>query len=104
MQNQDAWRFYLDDAEEWRWTRTAASGEVVGASTEGYTNRFDCVANAERQGYSLDAWEFYVDEADEHRWRRTARNSRVVGASHEGYTRADDCLANAARHGYDGTL
>ncbi len=48
----DKWEFYKDEAGEWRWRRTARNGELVGASTEGYKNRSDCVANARRHGYT----------------------------------------------------
>jgi uncharacterized protein YegP (UPF0339 family) len=48
----DTWKIYQDAAGEWRWTRTASNGKVVGASTEGYKNRADCVANAKRNGYT----------------------------------------------------
>ena len=40
---------YTDNAGEWRWTRTATNGNIVGASTEGYKNKSDCVDNANRQ-------------------------------------------------------
>ncbi len=40
---------YKDNAGEWRWTRTATNREIVGASTEGYVNKSDCVDNANRQ-------------------------------------------------------
>ena len=43
----DKWEFYKDKAGEWRWRRTAPNGEIVGASSEGYHNRSDCVDNAE---------------------------------------------------------
>ena len=33
---------------EWRWTRFAPNGEIVGASTEGYKRKRDCLANAKR--------------------------------------------------------
>ncbi len=48
----DTWKFYQDARIEWRWTRTAPNGNKVGASTEGYKNRVDCVANARRNGYT----------------------------------------------------
>jgi len=48
----DTWEFYLDNAREWRWRRTARNGEIVGASTEGYVNRNDCEANAGRNGWT----------------------------------------------------
>jgi Uncharacterized conserved protein len=47
----DTWDFYQDSAGEWRWRRTAPNGRIVGASSEGYKNRADCVANAQRNGY-----------------------------------------------------
>ena len=48
----DTWKIYKDTKSEWRWTRTAPNGKVVSASTEGYKNRADCVANAKRNGYN----------------------------------------------------
>lgn len=49
---QDKWEFYQDAAGFWRWERKAPNGRTVGASTEGYHNRADCVANARRNGYT----------------------------------------------------
>ncbi len=51
---QDTWKIYKDAQGEWRWSRTAANGKIVAASTEGYKNRADCVANAKRSGYDGD--------------------------------------------------
>ena len=48
----DTWKIYQDAKGEWRWHRTAANGKIVGASAEGYKNRADCVANAQRNGYT----------------------------------------------------
>ena len=36
---------YIDEAGEWRWRRIAPNGQCVGASTEGYKDRQDCIAN-----------------------------------------------------------
>ena len=47
----DTWEFYQDNAGDWRWRRLAPNGNIVGASTEGYKNRVDCVDNARRNGY-----------------------------------------------------
>ena len=47
----DKWEFYQDAKGEWRWRRIAPNGRVVAASTEGYKNHADCVANARRNGY-----------------------------------------------------
>lgn len=48
--NGDKWEIYKDSVGEWRWRRTASNGEVVGASSEGYKNKSDCIANAKRNG------------------------------------------------------
>lgn len=48
----DKWEFKKDPKGDWRWTRTASNGKIVGSSTEGYKNREDCVSNAKRNGYT----------------------------------------------------
>ncbi len=48
----DRWEIYQDTQGMWRWRRIAPNGKVVGASTEGYRNRQDCVENARRHGYT----------------------------------------------------
>jgi len=48
--NGDNWELYKDVAEKWRWRRTASNGRIVGASTEGYVNKSDCISNAQRNG------------------------------------------------------
>ncbi|KDN13465.1 DUF1508 domain-containing protein [Snodgrassella communis] len=50
----DKWEIYKDHANEWRWRRTASNGRIVGASTQGYVNRNDCLENARRNGYTGD--------------------------------------------------
>ncbi|HDM8239135.1 TPA: YegP family protein [Vibrio campbellii] len=48
----DKWEFYQDGSNLWRWRRTAPNGRIVGASSQGYVNRTDCVDNARRNGYT----------------------------------------------------
>jgi outer membrane protein OmpA-like peptidoglycan-associated protein/uncharacterized protein YegP (UPF0339 family) len=48
----DKWEFYNDAGTKWRWRRTAPNGNIVGASTEGYSNKSDCEANARRNGWT----------------------------------------------------
>ena len=49
--NGDQWEIYKDNANEWRWRRTASTnGNIVGASSEGYKNKQDCINNACRHG------------------------------------------------------
>jgi uncharacterized protein YegP (UPF0339 family) len=47
----DTWEFYEDTSDKWRWRRTASNGVIVGSSSQGYVNKSDCIANAERHGY-----------------------------------------------------
>ncbi|WP_338184090.1 YegP family protein [Thalassospira tepidiphila] len=44
----DTWEIYKSD--DWRWRRTAPNGRIVGASTQGYSNKQDCIDNARRNG------------------------------------------------------
>ncbi|MFN3833642.1 MAG: DUF1508 domain-containing protein [Allorhizobium sp.] len=47
--NGDTWEIYKSDG--WRWQRKAAgNNKIVGASTEAYVNKSDCIANAQRNG------------------------------------------------------
>jgi uncharacterized protein YegP (UPF0339 family) len=48
----DKLTLYQDKAGKWRWRRVAPNGKTVGASSEGYNNRADCVANAQRLGWT----------------------------------------------------
>ncbi|MHC0019687.1 YegP family protein [Acinetobacter pittii] len=52
MSQEDKWEFYKDSRGDWRWTRTAVNGRIVGASTQGYSNKSDCIDNARRNGYT----------------------------------------------------
>jgi len=46
------WNFYIDESGQHRWNKKSASnGETVGASTEGYVNKQDCIDNAVINGY-----------------------------------------------------
>lgn len=47
--NGDIWEIY-QDGSQWRWRKKAANGRIIGASTESYVNRNDCIANARRNG------------------------------------------------------
>lgn len=47
----DDWNFYLDKANLWRWKRKASNGRIVGASTQGYKLKADCISNAKRNGW-----------------------------------------------------
>lgn len=47
----DKWEFYKDDKGEWRWRRISPNGNIIGASSQGYVNKSDCIDNAKRNGY-----------------------------------------------------
>ena len=47
--NGDTWEIYSGN-DGWRWRRTASNGKIVGAATQGYSNRQDCIDNARRSG------------------------------------------------------
>ncbi|CAN7275733.1 DUF1508 domain-containing protein [Neorhizobium sp. LjRoot104] len=51
--NGDTWEIY-QSGTQWRWKRTASNGKVVGASTESYVNKSDCIANAKRNGMTCN--------------------------------------------------
>lgn len=44
------WEIYKDKAGEWRWRKIASNGQIVGAATEGYRNKADCLSNARNMG------------------------------------------------------
>lgn len=48
----DKWEFYQDSSNEWRWRRIASNGRIVGASSQGYVNKSDCIENTRRNGYN----------------------------------------------------
>ena len=54
---EDKFEIYQDKTEEWRWRLTATNGEIIAASTEGYTDKRDCISNAYRIGILTDGEE-----------------------------------------------
>ncbi|MGO4351388.1 DUF1508 domain-containing protein [Rhizobium sp. RAF36] len=50
--NGDTWEIYQSNG--WRWRRTARNGDIVGASTEAYVNKSDCIDNARRNGMTCN--------------------------------------------------
>ena len=63
MENKDKWTFYRDHSGEWRWKRQAeGNNEIIGASSEGFTSKFNCSYNAKRNGYYGEDEIDWVDE------------------------------------------
>ena len=104
---EDSWEIYQDKRGEYRWRRKAPNGKITGASCEGYTEKSNCVSNANRHGMDAnpkdmglnDRWEVYKDKRNHFRWRRMARNGQVTGASSESYISRAVAKDNAIRNG-----
>lgn len=45
--------FYTDEADKHRWRLTASNGEIIGASTQGYSEPIDCIKNMETVARTL---------------------------------------------------
>jgi uncharacterized protein YegP (UPF0339 family) len=43
---------YEGNDGKWWWKAVAANSKIVAGSTQGYSNKNDCIANAKMQGYS----------------------------------------------------
>lgn len=41
---------YKDSNNEYRWRTQAANNRIIGASSEGYKNKNECIENAKRNG------------------------------------------------------
>ena len=107
-EKEEIWEVYKDKRGEFRWRRRSRSGDVISASTEGYTGRSSCIANADRHGRNGnpkglgkdDTWQFYKDKRGEFRWRRRSKSSQIVGASALSYSDYQTCRENAELNGY----
>ncbi|MAM85960.1 MAG: DUF1508 domain-containing protein [unclassified Hahellaceae] len=51
MRPEYVWSFNQDLRGEWRWNCKAPNGRILGASSEGYHNKSDCLCNAQIFGY-----------------------------------------------------
>ena len=54
---------YQDDADEWRWRRTAGNGEIIADSGEGYVDKARALEMARRVNPLVD--ELVVEGDDE---------------------------------------
>ena len=91
---------YKDKRGEFRWRRTAANGEIVGASSESYKAKKDCEANANRNT-AKDKWEFYTDKRGGHRWRCfSTANGKQVGKATEAFSSKANAANNARMNGW----
>lgn len=46
----DKWETYKDKRNNFRWRRMARNGRITGTSSEGYSSKENCEANAVRNG------------------------------------------------------
>jgi hypothetical protein len=51
------WRFYVDEAGEWRWQQLTADRAVVAESRAAFAQYDTCVADAQVRGYKTQATE-----------------------------------------------
>jgi uncharacterized protein YegP (UPF0339 family) len=104
--------FYQDESEaqEWRWRVKATNGQIIGASSEGFTRESyarnnlkslpkfclpaDMKVASEDPENSKRPLSFYKDNADEWRWRITAGNGQITHAASEGYTSLQGAVSN----------
>lgn len=49
--SDDSWTFYTDKSEKHRWKRQASNGVQVGASSQGYSSKYNCEVNARLHCY-----------------------------------------------------
>ncbi len=54
--------------DEWRWRITATNGKIIGASTEGYKNKIDCIKNMKSVGEQLSHYAISAAVRHEHGW------------------------------------
>ena len=47
-----------DAKGEYRWQVKAANGKIIGASTEGYKNKADCIENMKQLGKALTSIDY----------------------------------------------
>lgn len=103
----DTWDIYKDKRGEHRWRRRAENGSVLGSACEGYTQKTDCIKNAQRHGMDgnpdglglTDRWEVYKDKRNHFRWRRYATNRAITGASSGAFKLKKNAEANARCNG-----
>ncbi|MCK5643390.1 MAG: DUF1508 domain-containing protein [Gammaproteobacteria bacterium] len=48
--------FYKDEGNEWRWRITAANGQVVHASSEGFSDKGSARSNVETLVSAVNKW------------------------------------------------
>jgi uncharacterized protein YegP (UPF0339 family) len=87
----DSWEFYKDSDDRWRWRRTAPNGNIVGAASQGYSNKNDCEGNAARNGWDKEhseskhkAFELYAKHGfkngdDFVKWLEAEKNTEKFG-------------------------
>ncbi len=51
--NNNSVKQYRDKKLKWRWQVKAGNGEIIGASTQGYTRKVDCSTNMHRVAIAL---------------------------------------------------
>ena len=51
----DKWKIYTDSRNKWCWYKTAANGQMLGASTQNFETEEECVTDAKENGMEEDS-------------------------------------------------
>ena len=81
------WEFYQDTKKEWRWKTFAKNGTQIGASSEGYTTKQNCI-NGITSVKAHAPYDMYYDRKDgfnNYTFNLKSSNGEVIGRS-ENYT------------------
>lgn len=82
---------YTDKAGEHRWRFKASNGQIIAATSEGYTTKQALDRSVEICQQGEGTAEVYQDKAGEFRWRWKATNGAIIATGGEGYVKEADC-------------
>lgn len=78
MNSEDTFTFYKDKSDKWRWRRRASNGRIVGASSEGFVRKIDCLNNAIRNGYKVKEMKTQPTPIDTNPYFRPQKESLII--------------------------
>jgi uncharacterized protein YegP (UPF0339 family) len=55
MKMSDIWKIYTDSRNKWCWYKTAKTGRMVGASSQHFETKEECIADAKKNGMQDDS-------------------------------------------------
>ena len=101
--------YYEDKSGKFRWRLTHSNGNVVGASSQGFSSKASAKNNVastlrglseitENPNESSYTLEMYTDKKGEHRWQLIARNGEIVCSATEGFSSKSSAKGNIESH------